>query len=178
MASARTSWRLSVAVALTLAGCSGSHGTTGNDGGGCGGCGSDGGGSDGGTVPDDGTLPGFDAPPPPGLFPLRVSGDGASLVTADGTPFLLHGEAAWSLIVQLGASDAMRYLADRHARGVNALLVNLVEHFYADDPPNNAAGAAPFTKEGDFSTPNEAYFAYADHVIDLAASQGIVVMLF
>jgi hypothetical protein len=57
-------------------------------------------------------------------------------------------------------------------------MVNLVEHFYSAHPPKNAAGAAPFTAPGDFSTPNEVYFAHADRVIDLAASQGIAVMLF
>jgi hypothetical protein len=132
----------------------------------------------GGDTPGDGgTLPGFDAPPPQGLFPLRVSSDGASLTSDDGKPFLLHGEAAWSLIVQLTTNDAMRYLADRHARGVNTLIVNLIEHFYADHPPSNAAGDAPFTKAGDFAAPNEAYFAHADTVIDLAASQGMAVLL-
>lgn len=126
---------------------------------------------------DGGPLPGFDAPPPAGLFPLHVAGDGGSLVTDDGKPFLLHGEAAWSLIVQLNTTDTMRYLADRHARGVNVLIVELIEHYYADHPPQNAAGDAPFTKPGDFTTPNEAYFAHADVVIDLAASQGMAVLL-
>ena len=32
----------------------------------------------------DGTLPGFDAPPPTGLFPLGASSTGGYLVTADG----------------------------------------------------------------------------------------------
>src|SRR5262249_30264928 len=126
-------------------------------------------GSNSGVGSDGGAPPGFDAPPPKGLFPLGVSADGGSLVTADGRPFLLHGEAAWSLIVQLTTADAMRYLADRHGRGVDAIIVNLIEHLYSDHPPSNAAGDAPFTSPGDFSTPNEAYFMHADQVIDLAA---------
>jgi hypothetical protein len=138
--------------------------------------GPDGGGGDDGVV-DAGVLPGFDAMPPMGLFPLQVSADGTHLTGHDGKPFLLHGEAAWSLIVQLSTNDAMRYLADRNARGVNTLIVNLIEHFYSDHPPSNAAGNAPFSKAGDFSTPSEAYFGHADVVIDLAASQGMVVLL-
>jgi hypothetical protein len=126
---------------------------------------------------DGGTLPGFDAPPPPGLFPLGVAGDGSSLVTADGKPFLLHAEAAWSLITEPGTADVMRYLADRRGRGVDAVLVNLIEHKFADNAPRNAAGDVPFTRPGDLSAYNEAYFAHADQVIDLAASQGIAVML-
>ena len=134
--------------------------------------------SSAGGVPDGGTEPGFDAPPPTGLFPIGVSSDGTYLVAADGTPFLLHGEAAWSLIVQLTTAETMQYLADRHRRGVNAILVNLIEAFYSDHPPSNAAGDAPFTTKDDFSTPSEAYFAHADQVIDLAASQGMAVLLF
>jgi hypothetical protein len=122
--------------------------------------------------------PPVDAPPPSGLFPLGVSSDGTMLVTNGGQPFLLQGEAAWSLIVQLSTSDATRYLTDRHGRGINALLVNLIEHFYSDHPPSDTAGDAPFTTAGDFSTPNERYFAHADQVIDLAAGQGMAVMLF
>ena len=160
-------WLAAVAIAGLAAACSSRPGSaTGDDGG----------------IPDccisDGTPPGFDAPPPTGLFPLGASSTGGYLVTADGHPFLLHGEAAWSLIVQLTTAGTMEYLADRHSRGVNAILVNLVEAFYSDHPPSNAAGDAPFTTKDDFSTPSEAYFAHADQVIDLAASQGMAVLLF
>jgi hypothetical protein len=153
-------WTVAVIGCGIVAACSGSPG-----------------GGGGGTPADGGTLPGFDAPPPPGLFPLGVAADGSSLVTGEGKPFLLHAEAAWSLIAQLDSSSAMRYLADRKSRGVNAVLVNLLEHKFADHAPRNAAGDAPFTRAGDFSTPNEAYFAFADRVIDLAASQGMAVLL-
>lgn len=131
----------------------------------------------GDDAPGDGGLPGFDAQPPQGLFPLHVSTDGVTLTTDDGRPFLLHAEAAWSLIAQLDTAGAMQYLADRRKRGVTAVLVNLIEHLFADHAPANAAGDAPFTTPGDFSTHNEAYFAHADQVIDLAASQGISVLL-
>lgn len=115
---------------------------------------------------------------PAGEFPLRVSGDGASLVSDNGSPFYLHGEAAWALIAQLTIAQAQQYLADREARGINAILVSLIEHKFADRAPANAAGQAPFTTPNDFTTPNEAYFAHADRVIDLAAARGIAVMLF
>jgi len=160
MSRLRSSWPLRFATAAigALAACSGS-------------------GPGGDTPVDGGNLPGFDAAPPQGLFPLRVSADGASLTSDDGKPFLLHGEAAWSLIAQLDSPGAMQYLADRHKRGVTTVLVNLIEHLFADHAPANAAGDAPFTTPGDFSTHNEAYFAHADQVIDLAASQGITVLL-
>jgi hypothetical protein len=59
-------------------------------------------------------------------FPLRRAG--ACLVDAAGDAVWLQGEAAWSLVVQLDDAELDRYLADRRARGVNALVVNLIEH--------------------------------------------------
>lgn len=108
-------------------------------------------------------------------FPIRRAG--ACLVDAGGNSVWLHGEAAWSLIVRLDDAELDRYLADRRARGVNALVVNLVEHKFADHPPLDKAGAPPFTTPGDFTTPNEAYFAHADHVLARAAAAGMVVLL-
>lgn len=131
----------------------------------------------GGVASSDGTV--LDVPPrPANEFPLHTTADNSSLVSENGTPFYIHGEAAWSLIVQTSIDRAQLYLADRARRGVNAILVNLIEHRFADHPPSNAAREAPFKTPGDFSTPNEAYFAYADQVIDLAAAYGIAVMLF
>lgn len=108
-------------------------------------------------------------------FPIQRAG--ACLVDAAGAPVWLTGEAAWSLIVRLDDAGLDRYLADRRARGINALVVNLVEHKYADHPPANLAGDAPFTTPGDFSTPSEPYFAHADRVLARAAAAGIVVLL-
>jgi hypothetical protein len=79
--------------------------------------------------------------------------------------------------VRLDDAELDRYLADRRARGVNALLVNLIEHKFADHPPLDRAGNPPFTTPADFSTPNEAYFAHVDRVLARAAAAGMVVLL-
>jgi len=110
-------------------------------------------------------------------FPVSVSADGRHLVDAGGKPFLLHGDTAWSLMVQLTKEETEEYLENRRQRGFNAILVNLIESYYADDPPKNKYGDAPFTTPGDFSTPNEAYFAHADWVIRKASEKGILVIL-
>jgi hypothetical protein len=115
--------------------------------------------------------------PAPAAFPLTLSGDGRYLVDADGRPFLLHGDAAWSLIVQLDLDDLQEYLDARRAQGFNALVVNLIEHHYADDPPRDVYGQEPFTTPGDFSTPNEDYFAHVDDVLAMAAERGFVLLL-
>jgi hypothetical protein len=192
MAFAR-SWQFALVTALAVGACSGaSRSNTGDgggpasDGGDDGGDGIDagGGGDDGGGMPPDAAMapdagmPPDAGTPPGGLFPLKLSVDRGSLVGNDGSRFFLHGEAAWSLIVEPTTAGAMQYLSDRRTRGVNAVIVNLIEAHYASNPPANAAGDTPFTVTNDFSTPNERYFAHADQVIDLAASQGIAVLLF
>lgn len=110
-------------------------------------------------------------------FPLRVSHDGRYLEDASGQPFLLHGDTAWSMMVQLTREETEQYLENRREKGFNAVLVNLLEWFYADDPPRNRYGEGPFTTPGDFSTPSEAYFGHADWVIETARQKGIVVVL-
>ncbi len=108
---------------------------------------------------------------------LRVSGNHRHLVDAENNPFLLQGDAAWSLMVTLEKADASAYLKDRREKGFNAILVNLLEHKFCKNPPRNAEGEAPFTTPGDFSTPNERYFAHADWMVQEAAKNGIYVLL-
>src|SRR5262249_4860922 len=74
-------------------------------------------------------------------------------------------------------ADLETYLAARAAKGFNAVLVNLIEHKFAAQPPRDAFGNAPFTTAGDFSTPNPAYFAHVDRVLERAEAHGFVVLL-
>jgi hypothetical protein len=110
-------------------------------------------------------------------FPLTVAPGKRYLVDAADKPFLIHGDTAWSLIAQLPREQVIRYLDDRRARGFNTILVNLIEHAFATNAPANSYGAAPFLKPGDYSTPNEAYFAYADWVLRQARERGLLVLL-
>ena len=110
-------------------------------------------------------------------FPVRVSADGRYLLDSLNRPFRIRGDSAYSLIANLTLAEADTYLSDRQAKGFNALVVNLLEHKFAVQAPKNRNGDAPFTTAGDFSTPNEAYFAFADSIIDLAASKGMLVFL-
>ena len=109
-------------------------------------------------------------------FPLSVDPSHRFLTDQTGAPVYLNGDAAWSLIVQPNFNDASQYLTDRVTRGYNAVLVNLIEHHYADYAPANIAHVAPFTGSP-FTTPNEAYFAHADSIINLANQLGLVVLL-
>jgi hypothetical protein len=110
-------------------------------------------------------------------YPLKVSPNKRFLVDQNGAPFLLQGDAPWSLIVGVTREDAELYLANRQQKGFNTLLVNLIEHKFCRDPPRNIYGEAPFTTPGNFSTPNERYFEHADWVIRKAAEHDLQVLL-
>lgn len=111
------------------------------------------------------------------VLPLRIDPVTHKLADARGRPFFLQGEAAWSLIAQLTDEEVDAYLADRRRRGFNALLVNLIEHKFADHAPADPYGESPFDSPGDFRAPADAYFERANRVVQRAEEQGFVVIL-
>jgi hypothetical protein len=108
-------------------------------------------------------------------YPIKVAPDHRHLVTRSGAPFLVQGDAAWSMISGLTNAEAELYLEDRRKKGFNSIIVNLIEHKFRG--PVDRYGQAPFLTPGDFSTPNEKYFEHADWVIHKAAEKGIQVFL-
>lgn len=110
-------------------------------------------------------------------YPLKVDPSGRFLTDNQGTPFLVNGDAAYSMVAQLSFSQDSAYLADRAARGFNAIIASLIEHRFADSAPNNYRNIPPFSGET-FTTPNEAYFALADSMIDQAEALGLCVFLY
>ena len=102
-----------------------------------------------------------------GRYPLRISPDHRHLIDQSGAPFLILGDAPWSLISGLTKEEAEVYLEGRRRQGFNSIIVNLIEHKFHG--PVNRYGEGPFTTPGDFSTPNEKYFEHADWVIRRAA---------
>src|SRR4051794_15262433 len=111
-------------------------------------------------------------------FPLRVSEDGRRLLDSGGQPFLVLGDAGWSLIAQLDAADAERYLSDRARRGFNSIIVNLLEHKFASHAPATRDGVPPFLESGNFAKPNSAYFDFAHRCVEGAARRGLSAWLF
>jgi hypothetical protein len=111
------------------------------------------------------------------VFPLHVEAGKRYLLDTQGQPFFVHGDAAWSIMLQLTRDQVDQYLEDRRQKGFNTILVNLIEHHFADNAPNNVYGDGPFTTPGDFSTPNEAYFSNAEYVISKAGERGFLVLL-
>jgi hypothetical protein len=111
------------------------------------------------------------------VYPLKISADGRHLVDQNEVPFFINGDTPWSLIGQVSYEDAVLYIDDAAARRFNSLIVTLVESHYAANAPANYYNVQPYTTPGRFTTPNEAYFAHADRVINYAASKGIQIIL-
>jgi hypothetical protein len=108
-------------------------------------------------------------------FPLRIAANQRQLEDSLGRPFLMNGDAAWSLMVELNTAQVETYLEDRRQKGFNTILVNLIERGFGG--PANQNGDLPFVPADDFTSPNEAYFAHADQVIARAAEKGMLVLL-
>jgi hypothetical protein len=81
------------------------------------------------------------------------------------------------LLVSVDEDAAGRYLDDRAAKGFNAVIVNVIEHVFAPDPPRTVDGVEPFEVPGDLSTPNDLYFARLDRLVAAAAERSIVLFL-
>lgn len=110
------------------------------------------------------------------LYPLKVSENQRYLTDQNNKPFFWSGEAAWSLIAQLNRAEVDYYLDDRSQRGFTVLLVNLIEHKFADHAPANYYNEAPFSG-APFIHPNNRYFDNADYVIKAANKRGMVILL-
>ncbi len=108
-------------------------------------------------------------------FPLSISPEGRYFVDAQGSPFLIHGDTAWSIAGQLNDEDIAHYLVDRYAKGVNAILFSAPEAYYTNQRPayRNADGAPPFDPMTDFSRPVEKYWRRVDRIVDMAHALGM-----
>ena len=112
-------------------------------------------------------------------FPLRVAPSKRYLVDQANRPFLLVGDSPQALIGDLSTHDAAVYIANRRSYGIDALWVNLLCAKYTGcrSDAKTHDGIPPFTKSGDLSTPNPAYFARAESMVRLAAKADMVVFL-
>jgi hypothetical protein len=109
-------------------------------------------------------------------YPLKLSQDSRFLTDQNNKLFFWSGEAAWSLIAQLDRADINYYLDDRQQKGFTVLMVNLIEHRFCTNAPDNIYNEPPFLNQS-FTTPNEPYFAHADYAIRAAAQRGIAILL-
>lgn len=139
-------------------------------------------------LPASASLPAVPAPESGATFPLRIETGRPRLIDASGRPFIVVGDSAWSLLAQLSRPQIDTYLEDRRQRGYNAVLVNVLESFFAVNPPRNSEGVAPFdrpqtfdsglgyVKRVDYVSPNDAYFELLDYLVAKAAQKDMLVM--
>src|SRR5277367_1890464 len=106
------------------------------------------------------------------VYPVKISGlNPRILVDQNNVPFLMVGDSPQSLVVNLSATNAAFYLADRATNNFNTVLVDAICTTYTYGPANASLlnGTLPFTNKingssYDLTKPNEAYFAYLDQV--------------
>jgi hypothetical protein len=139
-------------------------------------------------LPAPASLPALPAPAQGDVFPLHVDAGKPYLVDASNRPFMIVGDSAWSLLARLSRPQIDSYLEDRHQRGYNAVLVNVLESFFASEPPRNSEGFAPFSepknfdsaldfvKRVDYGSPNVQYFELLDYLVRRAAEKNMLVM--
>jgi hypothetical protein len=111
-------------------------------------------------------------------FPLKKSANGHYLTDQNDVPFFMVSDTVWDFVNEATNADIDTFLADRAARGFNAVVVEMVDCHYATNAPNNINNVAPYTAPGNFSTYNPAYFDRFDYLVDQANSYGIVVIAF
>jgi hypothetical protein len=117
-------------------------------------------------------------------YPVKVGPAGRYLVDQKGVPFLILGESPQAMIGNLSEADAELFLANRKSHGFNTVWINLLCAGFTGCNADGTTfdGIAPFTVGNglstyDLSTPNEAYFARADRMLQLAAKYGFLVIL-
>lgn len=114
---------------------------------------------------------------PESIFPLAI--EDRYIVTAQGTPFLLHGDAAWSIVGQLTDAQCDQYLDNRAAKGFNCILFNAPEYYYTNQTPayNNVDGVAPFSSMTDYASALTSYWNRVDRVVTRAKALGMVCII-
>lgn len=121
-------------------------------------------------------------------FPLHTESGKRYLLDNKNQPFLMYGDTAWSLEVNLSKADVVKYLDDRKQKGFNTVLIELIEYCFTIDsvgfscgtPGKNYYGDYPFTKKAsgvfDFTKPVEAYWLHVDYVISQAKQRNMLVL--
>ncbi len=119
---------------------------------------------------------------PGSIFPLSISSSGRYLEQADGVPFFIHGDTAWSICNQLTEAEVDTYLDDCQTKGFNTLVVELIERYATSQTPRhlNVDGVAPFNPMSpvDWATPVEAFWDRVDYIVNGCLARGILVLAF
>jgi len=110
-------------------------------------------------------------------YPVSLSADQGTLIDARGRAVFLNADAPWHIVTRLTDAEAIDYLNDRQAKGFNALLISILVAPVYNGTVKNRAGDEPFLATGDFSAPNEDYFAHVDWFFEAARQRGFLLFV-
>jgi hypothetical protein len=115
------------------------------------------------------------ADPPSRTAPqLRLSKNRRYLIDDNGKPFFLLGDTPWFL--QYHQIDDVKWiLEDRLQKGFNTLFLELLDD--SRMPSKDGYGNVAFAPEKDITKPVEAYWKYAEQVLDEVTKRGFYVIL-
>ncbi len=108
------------------------------------------------------------------LFPLKASENRRYLADASGRPFFLLGDTPWFL-QKLKLEDVRLVLDDRKAKGFNTLFLEILDD--SAMPSRDAYGNVAFNPETDITKPVEAYWRYADTVMEEVTARGFFIIM-
>jgi hypothetical protein len=106
---------------------------------------------------------------------ITVSENHRFLVTEAGAPFFWLGDTAWELFHRLTREEARHFFATRQRQRFTVIQAVVLAEFDGVRTPN-AYGERPLIDD-DPTRPNEAYFAYVDELIGLAAAHELYIGL-
>jgi len=106
---------------------------------------------------------------------LVVSENHRFLQFQDGTPFFYLGDTGWEFFHRLNYREAETYLENRRQKGFTVIQAVILAELDGLNTPNRN-GDRPLISN-DPTRPNEAYFAFVDSLIRLAAAKGIFIGL-
>jgi hypothetical protein len=112
-------------------------------------------------------------------WPVRISSRGKYLEDQSGRPFLVVGDAAWDLPLNLSEADAIAYLDDRQRKGFTAIEIAAITRWGPFNAPNNYYDEPPFVNgPSDWSVRGEAYWTRLDRLLLAMKHRGMLVILF
>ena len=113
------------------------------------------------------------------IFPLKVSDNGRHLIDSSGKPFLIAGESPQAMMVNCSLDEAELFFANRQSHGFNTVWINLLCRKGTGGREDGSTFDAlhPFDTPGDLATPNEAYFARCERIMEIAAKHEFLVLL-
>lgn len=106
---------------------------------------------------------------------IQLSANRRFLVTDAGDPFFWLGDTAWELFHRLTREEAAHFFAVRQAQRFTVIQAVVLAEFDGLNTPN-VYGERPLI-DNDPTHPNEAYFAYVDELVAMAAAHDLYVGL-